>query len=81
MMDNITGKETKVLIMIHYRCYLHDDSHIRLFRLSDHGLVPPDKQGSEKCVAYDYSVHNTTVYFSSASTDVRQQEYLLSHIL
>ena len=39
MMDNMTGKETAVLIMIHYRPYLHDDSHIRLFHLSGHGLV------------------------------------------
>ena len=29
MMDNMTGKETAVLIMIHYRPYLHDDSLIR----------------------------------------------------
>ena len=40
MMDNMTGKATAVLIMIHYRCYLHDDSHIRLFHLSSDGPVP-----------------------------------------
>ena len=27
--DNMTGKETAVLIMIHCRPYLHDDSHIQ----------------------------------------------------
>ena len=45
--DNMTGKEMAVLIMIHYRPYLHDDSHIRLFHLSGRGLVPlwPDKSG------------------------------------
>ena len=32
-------KETAVLIMIHYRRYLYDDSHIWLFCLSGHGLV------------------------------------------
>ena len=36
MIDNMTGKETAVLIVIHY---LHDDSHIRLLYLSGHGLV------------------------------------------
>ena len=39
-MDNTTGKETAVLIMIRYRPYLHDDLHIRPFHLSGHGLVP-----------------------------------------
>ena len=39
-MENMTGKEMAVLIMIHYRRYLHDDSHIWLFHLFGHGLVP-----------------------------------------
>ena len=41
-MDNMTRKETIVLIMI------YNDSHIELFHLSGHGLVPLwlDKRGS-----------------------------------
>ena len=39
-MDNMTGKEIAVLIMIHYIPYLCDDSHIGLFHLSGHGPVP-----------------------------------------
>ena len=38
--DNMTGNETAVLIMIHYRPCWHDGSHIRLFHLSGHGVVP-----------------------------------------
>ena len=38
-MDNMTEKETMVLIMIDYGLHLHDDSHIRLFHSSGHGLV------------------------------------------
>ena len=36
----MTEKEMAVLIMIHYRRFSDDDSHIRLFHLPGHGLVP-----------------------------------------
>ena len=80
-MDNITGKEMTVLIMIHYRRYLRD-SHIRLFRLSGHGLVPPDKRGSTamKNVWLMTIVYITPLYTFQVLVLMRGSKSIYSHI-
>ena len=58
------------IIMTRYRPYLHDDSHIRLFNLSGHGLylLQPDKQGSTVLCFDKFTIQ---VYYNSFACDFK----------